>query len=316
MTVEPIQNIIDLHCDTLSECAKRGLMLKNDVLHFSLDKLPHGFRLCQAMAVFMPDNLRGGDAVIYFEHVYENFLLQMRQYRDEISQVEYTDEIEKYLDVKPFAAILTVEGGSALGGELERVSRLHDCGVKMMTLTWNGENEICGGVSTDLGFTEFGRKAVAEMECLRMAVDVSHLSDRGFFELCGFASKPFAASHSNSRAICGSRRNLTDEMFTEIARRGGIVGLNYYKNFLRDDGKDGTIGDLLRHAHHFLELGGENTLALGSDFDGAEVPDYINGIGKIGFLEESLEKSGIPAAVVGKILFHNANRFFTEIEAQ
>ncbi len=308
-----IRNIIDLHCDTLSECAKRRLMLKNKQLAFSLDKLPQNFRLCQAMAVFMPDDLRGEDAELYFEHVYENFLLQMRQFDEDIQQVTNTAEIEQVLSEKDFAAILTVEGGSVLCGKIENVSRLCDLGVRMITLTWNAENEICGGAATNVGFTDFGRAVVSEMEQLRMAVDVSHLSDAGFWQLCEFAKKPFVASHSNSRAICNHRRNLTDEMFTEIAKRGGVVGINYYKNFIRDDAEDGTMVDLLRHVHHFLGLGGENAIALGSDFDGASVPSYISGIDKIEQLALCLEKSGIDAKTVDKILFENANRFFVNL---
>lgn len=308
-----IRNIIDLHCDTLSECYKRGLGLRNSELHFSLDKLPEPFRLCQAMAVFMPDELRGPDAAAYFDNVCALFHEQMRIHGAEISQVRDIGEVSAALSERRFAAILTVEGGSALAGELSNLERMYGMGVRMMSLTWNAANEICGGCATDLGFTDFGRRVVREMERLGMAVDVSHLSDRGFRELCEMAEKPFAASHSNSRAICPHRRNLTDDMFREIVKRKGIVGLNYTKGFIREDGKNGTVDDLLRHVHHFLRLGGENALALGSDFDGTDVPDYLGSLESVGFLAESLERSGIPRNVVDKILFDNANRFFERL---
>lgn len=306
-------NCIDLHCDTLTECYKRRLALKNNTLHFSLDKPIHPFRLCQAMAVFMPDDLRGDAAFRYFNAVRECFELQMKQFGDEISQVLDISQIPEALNERRFAAILTVEGGSALGGRLENLDRLYEARVRMMTLTWNAENEIAGGADTSIGFSPFGREVASGMERLGMAVDVSHLSDKAFWELCEFAEKPFAASHSNSRKICGHRRNLTDEMFEEIVNRGGVVGLNYCKSFLREDGKDGDVGDLLRHVHHFLDLGGENTLALGSDFDGTDVPGYLGGIERLGYLAEALEKSGIPANIVGKILFDNANRYFENL---
>lgn len=304
------RNIIDLHCDTLTECYKRGIGFKSSELHFSLDKLPESFRLCQAMAVFMPDELRGQDAVAYFDNVCAVFFEQMLVHNKDIAQIHDTTTVGGVLREKRFAAILTVEGGSALAGELSNLKRMYDMGVRMMTLTWNAENEICGGCATDLGFTDFGRQVVCEMERLGMAVDVSHLSDRGFWELCGFATKPFAASHSNSRAICGHRRNLTDDMFKEIVSRNGIVGLNYARCFIREDSESGTVDDLLRHVYHFLELGGEGTLALGSDFDGTDVPDYIGSLEGVGFLAESLERSGISRGVTDKILYYNASRFF------
>jgi membrane dipeptidase len=159
------------------------------------------------------------------------------------------------------------------------------------------------------GFTDVGREAVRRMEACGMVVDVSHISDEGFFELCKFSQKPFVASHSNARKICGHPRNLTDDMFTEIAGRGGLVGINYYGKFVRDGGS-GSVDDILRHIHHFLELGGEDVLALGSDFDGADMPDYLSGADKIHVLIDALRRSGIPETVVAKILSQNAIRFF------
>lgn len=314
--IPAIIEVIDLHCDTLTRCADHGLDLSDNSLHLSLNKLPKDIRLCQCMAVFIPDTLRGAEAESYFNCVYGYFLSQMKKYEAETSWITDISEIGKGFPDKAgkrFAAVLTVEGGAVLSGKLQNIKRLYDLGVRMMTLTWNAENEICGGVDTALGFTDFGRKTVKEMERLGMAVDVSHLSDKGFYELCGFASKPFVASHSNSRKICNHRRNLTDEMFAEIVKRGGLVGLNYYENFIKEDGESISVDDLLRHVHHFLELGGEDTLALGSDFDGADIPEYINGVNKLDFLINSIKRSGIPEAVTEKIIYKNAAKYFTKI---
>ena len=163
------------------------------------------------------------------------------------------------------------------------------------------------------GFTPAGREAVRRMEALGMIVDVSHISDEGFYELCDFAEKPCIASHSNSRKICSHPRNLTDKMFREIARRRGLVGLNYYDKFIIDGGGSTSIDDLLRHVYHFLELGGEDVLALGSDFDGADVPDYLSGAEKVLDLVWALYRSDIPNYIVTKIISQNAMRFFAEI---
>lgn len=306
--------MFDLHCDTLTDGAAKGVGLISDKLaHFSLDRLPGGMRWCQCTAVFMPDELRGAQAERYFEQICDYYDEQCALYKRFITPVIDTAAVESALVETPFAFILTVEGGSALAGRLENLEKLHGRGVRMMTLTWNGANEIAGGAATDQGFTPLGREVVAGMERLRMVVDVSHLCDRAFWELCEFAQKPFAASHSNSRAVCGHRRNLTDEQFREIVRRGGVVGINYADMFLVDGGGSKTVDDLLRHIHRFLELGGERAVALGSDFDGADVPPYLEGLDKMGVLADTLERSGIPAGTVDDILFGNANRFFTAL---
>lgn len=265
------------------------------------------------MAIFMPDDYRGDAAEAWFDHVYAVYRREMAAHGDLVLPVDRGSQVRSALEERPFAAILTVEGGSALAGKRENLERLYGLGVRMMTLTWNAENELAGGAATQLGFTPLGREVVEGMERLGMAVDVSHLSDKGFWELCEFAERPFMASHSNARAVCGHRRNLTDDMFREIVRRGGVVGLNYSDNFIREGAGSKRIDDLLRHVFHFLELGGEDTLALGSDFDGTDIPPYLDGLDKIGHLAEMLERSGIPAKTVDGILFENANRYFCEI---
>ena len=298
MTLKPTtKSIIDLHCDTLSKLHKHGVEGWRD-LQFSPEKLPPGFRLRQLMAAYVPDSLRG-------ERAEEHFLRLAKLFHAEVTPA---------LKSTPITAALSIEGGAALNSKLENIGRVRDMGVRLITLTWNAENELGGGAGTDIGLKAFGREAVAEMERLGIAVDASHLSDKAFRDLCETARKPFLASHSNSRAICDNRRNLTDAMFAEIARRGGIVGINFHRSFIREDGENGDITDLLKHVHHFLELGGEDTLALGSDFDGCDTPDHLSDIGRLPWLAESLEKSGIPAATVDKIMFQNASRYFSVLE--
>jgi membrane dipeptidase len=301
--------VIDLHCDTLYEGHRQGVGLENHALAISLSKRPPEMHICQAMAIFMPDELRGQAAEDYFESVRHYYERQLQQYR-EITPIRDVATIDDALEKSPWATILTVEGGSALAGKLANIRKLYDYGVRVMTLTWNAANEIAGGCATNEGFTAFGRQAIREMENVGMVVDVSHLSDKGFAELCDLATRPFIATHSNARAVCHHRRNLTDAMFAEIRVRGGIVGLNYYNDFIVEEGASTSITDLLRHVHHFLDLGGENALALGSDFDGADIPPYLDSLEKIAFLFEAMEKSGIPADVVEKIRYGNAERFF------
>ena len=158
--------------------------------------------------------------------------------------------------------MLTVENGSLLGAGLEHVEELRRDGVKMLTLTWNGENALGSGHETDHGLTPLGKEAVRALEEAGITVDVSHLNDAGFRDVLDVAQRPFAASHSNSRAICPHRRNLEDWQIREMVMRNCIIGLNYYTPFLRSDGKEADFDDLYRHICRFLELGAENCLAL------------------------------------------------------
>ena len=179
----------------------------------------------------------------------------------------------------------------------------------MITLTWNGENEIGSGNVTDHGLSDFGKEAVRELERAGILVDVSHLNDRGFADLLEIAQKPFAASHSNARAVCGHRRNLADEQIKELADRGCLIGLNYCHAFLRDDGQPAGPEDLWRHVERFMELGAEGVLALGSDADGADLPGWLDGPEKFAGLYQLLLERGLSQSQAEGILWRNALDF-------
>lgn len=302
--------MFDLHCDTITVCMEHGKELRNNDLHIDLETLPRGDKWCQAFAIFILDDLRGRDAVDYFNRCLATYSEQMEKNSDLISRVQSYEELQKCFAEGKFASILAVEGGAALGGRLEMVDYLRQCGVRLLTLTWNGANEIASGSVTEQGISDFGRQAIARMEQQGIIVDVSHLNDNSFADLCKIATKPFIATHSNSRSICGHLRNLTDEQFCEIRDRGGLVGMNYYRSFITDDGVTNDIGDLIKHIKHFLALGGEDVIALGSDFDGADIPEYLNSLGKVENLAIALRDAGIEERIIHKIFFENADNFF------
>ena len=308
--------VFDLHCDTLtafrdapSPSGARDT-LDRPGCHFALSKLPAGTRWCQCCAIFLPDRLRGTEAVAYYERHRDSFYRQMAQFSDRVLPCRTAADIEGAWAAGKAAAVLTVENGSALAGRLERVEQLARDGVRMMTLTWNGANELGSGNDTGQGLTPFGREAVREMEAQGILVDVSHLNDRGFDDLLSAARRPFVASHSNARWVCGHRRNLTDDQIRELVRRRCLIGLNYYCAFLRDDGQVPTLDDLYRHAERFLALGAEDCLALGSDFDGADLPPCLDGPEKIAGLYCYFLKRGLSPALAEKIMWRNALTFF------
>lgn len=329
--------LIDLHCDTLTalspedaplleafrDPAKRDKTVSvfaerienADTLdlpgrHFSLSAIPKGVRWCQCCAIFLPDGLAGEDAVAYYDLHRRNFLRQMEALSCKVLPCRTAAGIEEAWNQGKAAAVLTVENGSALAGRLDRVEALARDGVRMMTLTWNGENEIGSGNATDHGLSPFGREAVREMERQGVILDVSHLNDRGLADLLDIAQKPFAASHSNARAVCGHKRNLTDDQIREMVRRGCLIGLNYYNAFLREDGQPASPDDLWRHAAHFLELGAERCLALGSDADGADLPPWLDGPEPFAGLYRFFLDRGLTASQAEGILWRNALAFF------
>lgn len=307
-------SLFDLHCDTLTRnlyppYEAETETLDNPDFHLALSKIPAGTKWVQCFAIFVPDEVRGQEAIDFFDRCADSFRRQTEAHRDRAAACGSAADVAAALDAGKCAAILTVEGGAALAGRLERVEALYRAGVRMMTLTWNGANELASGHDTASGFTPFGREAVAEMERQGVIADVSHLNDRGFEELLSFARKPFAASHSNARAVCAHRRNLPDEFIREMVRWEGLIGLNYARPFLSEDGR-GSLDDLYRHVCHFLELGAERCLALGSDYDGTDIHPDLDSVEKSLHICAYLTAHGIPAQTAEDISFGNAWRFF------
>jgi len=155
----------------------------------------------------------------------------------------------------------------------------------------------------------FGRQVITELEKQNIIIDVSHLNDKSFFDVAEHCKKPFIASHSNSRKVCNHKRNLTDEQIIHIKNINGLIGLNFYTSFI-SGGDYNSAEDIFKHIYHFLELGCENTLAIGSDYDGAEIPEFINSTEKIAILYDYMIQFGIKEKIINNIFFNNAKVFF------
>ena len=180
----------------------------------------------------------------------------------------------------------------------------------MMTLTWNGPNEIASGnVDPEMGFTPFGREVVREMERQNIIVDVSHLNDKGMEELMGFATKPIIATHSNLRSICSHKRNVTEEMFRYIVEHKGLCGLNLLHGFVSDEPMKDSKAELFRHVYRMLELGGEDVIACGSDFDGG-ITSQMDNPALFASFGDYMVEHGISRRISDKIMFENALHFF------
>lgn len=299
-------NFFDLHCDTLYEMfTKNKEIFKND-LNIDIERSLKYRPYIGCFAVWIPDNMRGKNAFDFFNK------LSKKLYEQENLYSKYFKVCKSFEDIKNLkerqGIILTVEGSAALGGKIENVNSLYKSGVRIMTLTWNGKCEVGDGADFKGGLSDFGYEVVKKMEEIGIIIDVSHASEKLFYDLSQIASKPFIATHSNSQTICSHRRNLTDEQFETIKSVKGLVGITFCRYFLSDK-KQAHFDDLLRHVEHFLERGGENILAIGSDFDGTELPVDILGIESIEKIYENFLKYNYSERLLDKIFFKNAYNF-------
>ena len=320
----------DLHCDTLSELrrAEKAGRLKsfaqND-LHIDLEKLQKGDYLLQCFAAFvnLDDPAPGADPLVTALEEIDWFKRIMAAYPDAIAPVYTAADIRRNAAAGKISGMLTIEEGACCKGSVGVLRRMYELGARMMTLTWNHENELAspqrnpGGVlvpQTEKGLTGTGFAFLAEMERLHMIVDVSHLSDKGFWDIVEHGTRPFAASHSNCRALAPHTRNLTDEMIRVMAEKGGLVGLNYCAGFLDDQPSPdlcrSTTALMAKHAAHFKQVGGIEIIGLGSDFDGIGGKLELSDCSKMPLLADALRKEGFTEDEVEAIFFRNAQRFF------
>lgn len=205
------------------------------------------------------------------------------------------------------AAFLAIEDVSVMGDYVEKVREL---GFRFAMLTWNYENCYGCGAATDRkkGLTEKGRDLVKRLTEEKIVLDISHLSDQGAEDVFSLTGEPVIASHSNARAICDNPRNLPDSLIRELISRKGLIGINFYRDFV---GGNFEVQDLIRHIDHILELGGEDVLALGGDFDGCHgnFPDGIRGVESVPELRDEMLKHGFSENLTEKIFYENANQF-------
>lgn len=267
----------DLHCDTLTAIPYDQLYQGSGQL--SLATLKQAGCRMQCWAIFLDKEM--GDLYRRATGYIDTFDRMVADYS--VPTVRNVKDIDALTHADCPAAMLTVEGGEMIEGDLDKLRELHKRGVRMLTLTWNFSNEIgYPNIAYDIfgrhrkellthvenrGLTDFGRQTVRTMNELGMIVDVSHLGDGGFWDVIRTSTKPVVASHSNARAMCGVVRNLTDDMIRALAANGGVMGLNLCPDFLTMDGGD-LLDAAVAHVKHILQVGGEDVLALGTDFDG------------------------------------------------
>lgn len=318
---------IDLHCDTLMVAFIQN---REDICQMpgmlDVTRMKGAGQLAQVFAIFMPPP--GGESRMgrsipdddaYIEFCFDAYANTMARCGDTVAPAFTAQDILNNEAAGKMSALLSFEDGRAVDGSMEKLEAYYRRGIRMIALTWNQENCFGAPNSTDpaimsKGLTAFGREAVAYMQELGMVVDVSHLSDGGFYNVADICKKPFIASHSNSRSLSPHPRNLTDEVIRILADKGGISGVNFCPRFLHEDIErgDSTLDGIVRQIHRMIKLGGEDFVALGSDFDGIEGELEIKHPKDMQRIFYRLHRDGVTERVIEKIAYGNVMRVFRD----
>lgn len=285
----------DAHCDTIT--AQDFLRVTNG--HLDLTRLSDYAPCGQIFAICCTQDMPGG-----YRTYLPRLLSELERNRDLVTLCRTADDICRATQDGKTAALIAVEGAEHFGCTIEGLRDAYAHGVRSVNLTWNYDNALSGAaMASGSGLTEQGRAFVREAQRLGVILDVSHLSDRGFWDLLELSEKPVYASHSNARTLCPWPRNLTDAQFTALVEQGGGAGLNLCPDFL---GRGRDMDAVIAHLEHFLSLGGEKAVFLGTDFDGIDdTPRGISGVEDMGALYNALLRRNYPESLARDIFFNN-----------
>ena len=315
--------LFDLHCDTLYECCEAGRHLRENDLHVNRAAARRYDHYAQFFALFCgarapsAEAAKGRDCLLdtpedaRLARMLQTANQEFAANQDWLMFCRSADDLEAAAQAGKAAAFLSIEGAELLPDRPDALDFAYDAGIRLITITWNYRSRYgCSCViDQDEGLTEEGKQLVRDCAEKGIIVDVSHLSEKGFWDVCETIDGPFAASHSDSRALCRHPRNLTDRQFAEIARRGGLVGVNLYTPFLVRQ-SDSVIDDAIDHIERFLGLYGEKTVALGCDFDGCDaLPAGIDGLGDMYRLADRMLALGYTERAVNGLFYDNAAAF-------
>ena len=304
--------VFDLHCDTalklLGDDLLGGHSLRKNSFHIDLERAKALPGYAQCFACFTTPEFRKWlqvSPVVAFEREMGAILSQVEKNSDCIRQAFSAREVRENYEKGLMSAILTIEGPAGFDFDPALLQDLYAVGFRISTLGWNEQNALTGSHKTGGGLTDRGREYVREAQRVGMIVDVSHIIDEGFRDIMKITEKPIIASHSNSRAVCGESRNLTDDMFRAICETGGVAGINQYTEFL---GAEPTLDTVCSHILHFLELDPEGDhIALGGDLDGCDtLADGFDGVQSYPALAQRLLELGVGETIVRKIYWDNA----------
>ena len=298
----------DAHCDTISCCEKLGWSLRENKGHLDLARLGEFDRAAQVFAIFHDLEKAPADGMFAeCRRQAEVFRRELAENAALAAPCRTAEDVRRANGEGKVAALLSCEGSELLDCDPEKLDWAREAGVRFINLTWNHANFLSGSNASEpeRGLNDLGRAFVRRAQELDIRIDVSHCSDAAFWDLMDMTQGKVVATHSDARALCGSARNLTDDMFRAIVENGGFVGLNAYAEFVREDG-EARMDDFLRHFDHFLELGGAKHVGFGLDLDGCDVlAGGIRGVQDVPTICEALRRHGYDDALLEDIFYNN-----------
>lgn len=322
-----------MHCDTLMHVMLRQ-GTQTDMLHLpdamvDISRMCQGDVLAQFFAIFVipQDAYRGGFQMEplpdgeYIRRCEELFHYNMELHSDIIGMAVDVADIRANAAQGKMSALLSIEDSGFVKGSLSRIRQCYEEGVRVMGLTWNFKNCFGSPNSTEAGvmregLTTFGKEAVEYMNDIGMGIDVSHLSDGGFYDVAEISKKPFFATHSNSREVCRHPRNLSDEMIRILAEKGGVMGLNFCPEFLREENVNhkSRIEDMVRMVRHAYRVGGVQVVGIGSDLDGIRGDMEIKDCSMFDRLYDALLMDGFSEDQIDQFTYKNTFRVLEDIK--
>lgn len=309
--------VVDAHSDVLMQLinGERKLGEHSRMGHVDLPRLKMGGVKLQFFAVFIESEFKPERAMKRALQLIDLFYRELEDNRQDLTLVTNCFELKQVLEEGKVGALLTLEGGEALGEDLAVLRLLYRLGVRGLGLTWNQRNALGDGVGEKItggGLTNFGREVVREMNRLGMLVDVSHLAESGFWNVLEISTKPVIASHSNCAALCSHRRNLSDEQIIALAKQDGVIGVTFEPSFVHPE--HATMEGVLDHIVHIAELVGVKHVSIGSDFDGIDTtPIGLEDVSKMPGITLGLLTRGFSEQDIGMIMGKNLLRILEKV---
>ena len=317
--------VIDMHCDTITRnSVSEDGIYSNEDLHIDIKKMMKSHYMLQCFAVFIYLGASGSPFERANKYI-DLFEKQMELNKNLITPVTHYSQVMNAFSQNKIAALLTIEEGGVLEGNIDNLQHFYNRGVRMMSLTWNFKNEISSPnlltgtndltrIDTEHGLTPFGIEVVKKMNKLGMIIDVSHLSDAGFYDVIKYSVVPIVASHSDARAVNNCGRNLSDDMIKKIAEKHGLIGINFCPDFLKfNNSANDQVEEMVKHIKHIKEIGGIRTVALGTDFDGIPTPKGLEDASKMTKLSKRLLEEGFTQDEVEQIFYKNFLRLLKRV---
>lgn len=305
-------NIIDTHVDTITYIMDKNEGLLKNNANVSLEDFSIFDKKGIYFAIWLSQNKKH-NAFSETMKAIEYYYKEINTNKTLIKHSNTFKEFKTAFDEKLLASLLCIEGGESLEGNLDNLYKFHEIGVRLLTLTWNNENEFASGVlGKNTGLTSLGKDLIREVNKIDFGIDISHLNEKGFYDVINLTQKPIIATHSNSYDICNSKRNLSNDQLIALKSINSYVSLTIHSPFVNGT-ENCSISDLLFHIDKLLNILGENFISIGTDFDGSSfLPNEIKTISDIRSLYNIVEKT-YNTVIANKIFYKNQLRFLRQI---